>query len=84
MSNPMSDDYFSFMSEKWEKKRSGPGLSNSPLAASALIPPSVKPTDIIDFKAEDEESQIEVTESEVSDTAIQRIFKFWRKDPGSA
>ena len=83
MSNPMSDDYFSFMSEKWDKK-DGPGRSSSPLVAAARIPPSVKPTDIIDFKSEDEESQIEVTESEVSDTAIQRIFKFWRKDPGSA
>ena len=67
MSNPMSEDYFSFMSSKWEDKHA---KQRQPVVA----PPeaSLLPSDIIDFV---EEPQIEVTESFVSDTMIQRIFK---------
>ena len=67
MSNSMSDDYFSFMSSKWEDK-------NAKRRQHVVAPPaaSVRPTDTIDFV---EEPQIEVTESFVSDTMIQRIFK---------
>jgi hypothetical protein len=67
MNNTMSDDYFSFMSSKWEDKsaKQRPPMKAPPAA-------SVLPSDIIDFV---EESQIEVTESPLSDTMIQRIFK---------
>jgi hypothetical protein len=67
MSNSMSDDYFSFMSSKWKAKHAKrPQHVVAPPAASLL------PSDTIDFV---EEQQIEVTESFVSDTMIQRIFK---------
>ena len=67
MSNSMSDDYFSFMSSKWEDKRSKQtARSVAPPATSLLL------TDVIDFV---EEPQIEVTESFVSDTMMQRVFK---------
>lgn len=68
MSNSMTNDYFSFMSAKWEQ---GQPKRRSPVAAQAQ-----KPTmsgDVIDFVAE--EPQIEVVESFVSDTLIQRMFK---------
>ena len=70
MSNSMSNDYFSFMSSKWEDK-------SNKQRPRAVAPPttSVRPSDIIDFV---EESQIEVTESAASDTMIQRIFKQFR------
>ncbi len=66
MSNSMSEDYFSFMSSKWDKRAEQTARSVAPPATSVL------PTDVIDFV---EEPQIEVTESFVSDTMIQRIFK---------
>ena len=67
MSKSMSDDYFSFMSSKWEDKR-------SKQTARSVAPPatSLLPTDVIDFV---EEPQIEVTESFVSDTMMQHVFK---------
>jgi hypothetical protein len=67
MSNSMSDDYFSFMSNKWEDKHTNQ-------RKRAVAPPLkfVAHADTIDFV---EESQFEVTESFVSDTTIQRIFK---------
>ena len=67
MSNSMSDDYFSFMSSKWEHKHAN---QRPPMEAPPTT--SVRPSDIIDFV---EETQIEVTESPLSDTMIQRIFK---------
>ena len=70
MSNSMSDDYFSFMSSKWENKHA---KQRPPTKATTTT--SVRPSDIIDFV---EESQIEVTESPASDTMIQRIFKQFR------
>jgi hypothetical protein len=67
MSNSMSDDYFSFMSSKWEDKHAKQRPpTNAPPATSVL------PSDTVDFV---EASQIEVTESFESDTVIQRIFK---------
>jgi hypothetical protein len=67
MSNSMSDDYFSFMSNKWEDK-------HAKQCQRAVAPPPklMAHGDTIDFV---EESQFEVTESFVSDTTIQRIFK---------
>jgi len=67
MSNSMSEDYFSFMSSKWEDK-------HTKQRPRVVAPPttSVRPSDIIEFV---EESQIEVTESPLSDTMIQRVFK---------
>jgi hypothetical protein len=67
MSNSISDDYFSFMSSKWEDKH-----TKQPPPTKAPPTTSVRPSDIIDFV---EETQIEVTESPLSDTMIQRIFK---------
>ena len=66
MSNSMSDDYFSFMSSKWEDKHS----KQRPRVVAPAT--SVRPSDIIDFV---EEPQIEVTESIASDTMIERMFK---------
>ena len=67
MNNSMSEDYFSFMASKWEDKR-------EKQRPRAVAPPttSVRPSDTVDFF---EEPQIEVTESFVSDTTIQHIFK---------
>ncbi len=67
MSNSMTNDYFSFMSAKWEHGES----KRRPSAAH-----SMKPTisgDTIDFVVD--EPRIEVVESFVSDTMIQRIFR---------
>ena len=70
MSNSLSNDYFSFMSSKWEDKHAKQRPpTNAPRATSVL------PSDIIDFV---EESQIEVTESPLSDTMIQRVFRRFR------
>jgi hypothetical protein len=66
MSNSMSNDYFSFMSSKWEDKHT---KQHPPTKAPPAT--SVLSSDTIDFV---EEPQIEVTESFVSDTMIQRIF----------
>jgi hypothetical protein len=67
MSNSMSEDYFSFMSNKWEDKH-----AKQSKRAFAPPPKLLAHADTIDFV---EESQFEVTESFVSDTTIQRIFK---------
>jgi hypothetical protein len=61
MSNSMSDDYFSFMSSKWEGKR-----AKQPQRVVAAPTTSLLPS---------QQPQIEVTESFVSDATIQRIFK---------
>jgi len=71
----MSDDYFSFMSNKGRDK---PPTGRDPAAVQhtgkvVSIGPA-KPSDVIDFV---DDSQIEVTESIVSDTTIQRIFKHY-------
>jgi len=66
MSNSMSDDYFSFMSAK--------GTSNHARQRRSLPAAAVKSegsSDTIDFV---DETRIEVTESSISDTMIQRVF----------
>jgi hypothetical protein len=68
MSNSMTNDYFSFMSDRWENKQS----KRRPLSAVQSVKPKMS-TDTIDFVVE--EAQIEVVESFVSDTMIQRIFR---------
>jgi hypothetical protein len=74
----MSEDYFSFMSEKGAGKHARQGNAPRDLAGTGSIPKSVQPSDVIDF--EEEQSQIEVVESIISDTMIQRIFKRFAKD----
>jgi hypothetical protein len=66
MSNSRRDDYFSFMSSKWEDKHA---KQRPPTKAPPAT--SVLPSDTIDFV---EEPQI-VSERFVSDTMIQRTFK---------
>ncbi len=73
MSNSMSDDYFSFMSNKGREKHAASrdtAAVTHPGRVAAIGP--VMPSDVIDFV---DESRIEVTESFVSDTLIQRLFK---------
>jgi len=67
MSNSMMNDYFSFMSDKGESKQS---KRRPPVAGQPLNPRMS--ADTIDFVGE--EPQIDVVESFVSDTTIQRIF----------
>ena len=75
MSNSMNDDYFSFMSNKGQDKQSAvPPRAVAPRGAAAAVS-AVKSSDSIEFVDEARESEIEVTESFVSDTTIQRIFK---------
>jgi hypothetical protein len=70
MNSSMSEDYFSFMSNRWEKKYTSP-------RQRIVAPPSPPlPSDTIEFVVE--ESQIEVTESIASDSMIQRIFNRYR------
>jgi hypothetical protein len=73
MSNSMSNDYFSFMSDKRERKQAN------------RRPPIVVPrtpnrsADTIGFI---KEPQIEVIESIATDTIIERIFKRFAKEDG--
>ena len=69
MSNSLSDDYFSFMSRKADPK-----LAERRPAAAAM---QARESDTIDFE---DDSHIEVVESIVSDTMIQRIFKRFSTD----
>jgi len=71
MSNSTMDDYFAFMSDKWASK--DPASRNS-VAAAPKKP--LRQSDTIDFV---DESQIEVIESVVSDTMIERIFKQFKQ-----
>jgi hypothetical protein len=71
MSNSTMDDYFAFMSDKWASK--DPASRNS-MAGEPKKP--LRQTDTIDFV---DESQIEVIESVVSDTMIERIFKQFKQ-----
>ena len=70
MSNSMSDDYFSFMSNRGTGRRTENRVPTRPAA--------VVPSDTIEFVAEPPthvESPIEVLESFISDTMVQRIFR---------
>ncbi len=64
-----SDDYFSFMEE-----RKG-GKNPQKIRGAVFVTDSFTDSDIIEFIPE---PQIEVTESAVSDTMIQRIFGHFR------
>jgi hypothetical protein len=65
MSNSMTDDYFAFMSDKWTNKHSSQGQRVVAQPKKVAVR-----SDTIDFV---DDSQIEVTESFLSDTTIQRI-----------
>ena len=70
MSNSMTDDYFFFMSNRGTGKRTETRVSRDPAA--------VVQSDTIEFVVEPptrEESPIEVIESFVSDTMIERLFR---------
>jgi hypothetical protein len=70
MSYSRSDDYFSFMAEKQ------PGLPAQQIQADdAAARDAFTRTDVVEYI---EEPTIEVTESFVSDTTIQRIFSQFR------
>jgi hypothetical protein len=71
MSNSTMDDYFAFMSDKWASK--DPAVRNSIAAAPKK---ALRQSDTIDFV---DESKIEVIESVVSDTMIERIFKQFKQ-----
>jgi len=87
----MSDDYFSFMSAKGDKNPDNPpahpAIRTKPAipkpatpVVDTTLPRSVMPTDIVDYV---EEPTIVVTESFVSDTTIQRIFKQFAAPDGA-
>jgi hypothetical protein len=67
MSNSMLDDYFAFMSDKGARK-------DPARRTSAVAQPKKPPlrSDTIDFV---DVTQIEVVESVISDTTLQRIFR---------
>ncbi len=66
MSNSVTDDYFAFMSNKSSKlPMPGPVKFDPPKKAATQV-------DTVDFV---DDTQIEVTESLISDTMIQRIFR---------
>jgi hypothetical protein len=67
MSNSMTDDYFAFMSIRGTGKQ---GTQEGRAAAPPQRP--IRRSDTIDFV---DETQIEVIESAISDTMIQRVFR---------
>jgi hypothetical protein len=70
MSNSMVDDYFAFMSDKGARK--DPARRKS---AAAQPRESPMRSDTIDFV---DVTQIEVVESVISDTMLQRVFRSGR------
>ena len=66
-----SDDYFSFMEER--KGGKNPQQIRSPV----LVNNSFTDSDVVEFIPE---PQIEVTESVISDTMIQRVFGQFRQN----
>jgi hypothetical protein len=66
-----SDDYFSFMEE-----RKG-GKSPQQVRSAVIVNNSFTDSDVVEFIVE---PQIEVTESVISDTMIQRVFGHFRRD----
>jgi hypothetical protein len=70
MSNARSDDYFAFMAAKQR------GTSAEQVRSNASVQGAFTDSDVIEYI---EEPQIEVTESFVSDTMIQRIFGRFRE-----
>jgi hypothetical protein len=69
MSNSLANDYFSFMSDRWEAKGQPPTVPTKQSLKAAKMQVS---GDVIEFV---EEPQIEVVESEASDTIIERLFR---------
>jgi hypothetical protein len=68
MDHAATDDYFSFMSSKSDKTGSNP----TPQTVRAV--PPVKAIARLDMADRVQPSQMEVTESALTDTGIQRIF----------
>jgi hypothetical protein len=66
-----SDDYFSFMEER------KCGKSPQQIRSAVLVNNSFTDSDVVEFIPE---PQIEVTESVISDTMIQRIFGHFRQN----
>jgi len=75
MSNSMSNDYFSFMAER---KR---GSRVQEIHSETSAPNVFTDSDVIEFI---EDPQMEVTESSISDTMIQRVFRCFREQPAVA
>lgn len=69
MSNSMSNDYFSFMAD-----RKG-GADAQPMHGATAVPNAFTDSDVVEFI---EDPQMEVTESSISDTMIQRVFRGYR------
>jgi hypothetical protein len=67
-----SDDYFSFMEER------KCGKAPLQIQSGGLVNHSFTDSDVVEYIPE---PQIEVTESVISDTMIQRIFGHFRQDP---
>ena len=74
MGDSLTNDYFSFMSDKSDPKRRLNVLGQT-LAVKKPAKPAVL-GDTIDFV---EESQIEVIETAASDTIIERLFNLRRR-----
>jgi hypothetical protein len=64
-----SDDYFSFMEDR------KCGKNPQPIRSAELVNNSFTDSDVVEFIPE---PQIEVTESVISDTMIQRVFGQFR------
>jgi hypothetical protein len=67
MSNSMADDYFAFMSDKGASK--DPARRKGTVAQPKESPMRADTIDFIDV------TQIEVVESAISDTMLQRVFR---------
>jgi hypothetical protein len=65
----MSNDYFSFMADR---KR---GPDAQPIHGVTAEPNAFTDSDVVEFI---EDPQMEVTESSISDTMIQRVFRGYR------
>jgi len=70
MRNTRSDDYFAFMAEKKH------AINAQQIGANAPGQDAFTDSDVVEFI---EDPQIEVTESFISDTMIQRVFGRFRE-----
>jgi hypothetical protein len=70
MDHAVTDDYFSFMSDKSNKS----GSKSVPQEPRVVVPP-VKAIVRADTLERVQPSHMEVTESDLSDTVIERIFR---------
>jgi hypothetical protein len=69
MANAVVNDYFSFMSDK----SGGKSVPREPRVV--VVPPAIAAAARPDASDRRQESQMEVTESDLSDTVIERIFR---------